>query len=275
MSNTPDNVGIFVSSGRTGTRFLAEYFDKNYDDITAVHEPKPSYAIRRYSNAYMHGTISDECMIQLLKRKRKALMAAVTTPTYIESNPYLHGFVPFLHTQWPNAKIIHLVRDPRTAIMSGLNHQDARWIKKFANRWVPHWVPDVRTLLNLPKDASPIAYYAGFWQLTNNAIHTAGQQHENYTRLNYEDLFENDCQGLRQICDILSIDFKASKKAISPKTRINKSISSRTTGWPTWTAAECAEVHEICSPLMQEYGYGLDQPWLDRVKEGADSHEKD
>ena len=43
---------IFVlSTGRTGTKFLAEYFNNNYPDITALHEPKPSYLLRLMSNA--------------------------------------------------------------------------------------------------------------------------------------------------------------------------------------------------------------------------------
>lgn len=268
MSSNPGNIGIIVSSGRTGTNFLAEYLDKNFDDVTALHEPKPSYAIRLYSNAYTHGKVSDEQMVQLVQRKRKKIMASITTPTYIESNPYLHGFIPVIDQVWPHCKIIHIVRDPRTFITSGLNHQDAHFYKKFANQWFPNWVPNVKRILNIKGTLSPIGYYAAYWRVLNESIQTNGEKTEHYHRFLYEHVFEGNCPGLSEICTVFSLNIKDSKGVVSSQTRINKSQSSRTSDWSTWTPKQCAEIHQICSPLMQQYGYGLDQPWLDRVEEG-------
>ena len=274
MTIEAKNIGIIVSNGRTGTKFLSEFFDRNFESITSLHEPKPSYALRRYSNAYLVNKVSDDQMIRLLQRKRKKLMSTIHTETYIESNPYLHGFLPFFNTVWPTPNIIHVVRDPRDAITSGLNHQDAHFIKKFANQWVPDWVPDVKRILQPDRPLSPIGIYAAFWRVVNESIQKTGEQQSHYERLTYENIFDEDCTGLKRICEIMSIDIHDSIDIVSPKLRINKSISSRTASWPNWTPAQCAEVHSICSPLMQHYGYGLEQSWLERVQEGMGEYEE-
>lgn len=268
MSNKIDNVGIIVSSGRTGTRFLAEYFDKNYEDVVAFHEPKPSYALRRYTNAYMLGKVSDEKMSTLLQRKRKKLMTSLKAHTYIESNPYLHGFIPVLDSVWADPKIIHIIRDPRTFVVSALNYKDSRVIKTLANKWIPNWLPNVRHLLNISGEMSPFGFYAGCWRVVNESILRSAQEKSSYRLFLYEDLFADDFAGLKQLCDVFSLDFSTSKGSVSPNVRINQSASSSIADWSTWAPARCAEVDKICSPLMQEYGYGLDQPWLDRVEQG-------
>jgi hypothetical protein len=43
---------FIVSTGRTGTQFLAHYFEQNFAHVTARHEPKPSYLLCMASNAY-------------------------------------------------------------------------------------------------------------------------------------------------------------------------------------------------------------------------------
>lgn len=268
MPSNPKNIGIIVSSGRTGTNFLAEYFDKNFDDVTALHEPKPSYALRRYSNAYLSGKISDEKMAAVLQRKRKKLMASIETSTYIESNPYLHGFLPVLDSVWTDPKVIHIVRDPRTYVVSGVNHQDARAFKKLANQLIPNWVPNVKRLLNMSDELTSICFFAGYWRVINESIQHAGQHRKQYKCFHYESLFEEGFSELHQISDLFSLDITASKEIVSPKTRINKSVSQKASDWSTWTPVQCAQIHQICSPLMQEYGYGMDEAWLERVEEG-------
>ena len=39
-------VALVLSAGRTGTKFLSEYLDSGYPDVTAKHEPKPSRSLR-------------------------------------------------------------------------------------------------------------------------------------------------------------------------------------------------------------------------------------
>ncbi len=37
---------LILSSGRTGTQFLAHYLDANYDSVVARHEPPPARLLR-------------------------------------------------------------------------------------------------------------------------------------------------------------------------------------------------------------------------------------
>ena len=77
---------VFVlSSGRTGTHFLAHYFNSNYDNVVALHEPKSTYLFRRYSNAYIAGKVPRERMIGVLRGARREVLDSLQTDTYIES----------------------------------------------------------------------------------------------------------------------------------------------------------------------------------------------
>ncbi len=268
MSEAKKNTGIIVSSGRTGTQFLAAYFDKNYEDVVALHEPRPSYALRMYTNAYLAGDVSDEKMAAVLKRKREKLMRTVSTPTYIESNGYLAGFLPVLDQVWPDPSVIHIVRDPRTYVVSALNHQEANRLKKIFNRYVPRWLPDVNRILGITEKLTPLGYYGAFWMLVNDAVRRNAHRVHAYQRIHHEALFGEDYAGLQSICEFLSLEYKESELPVSPDTPINKSRSTRVGHWSTWPPTTCAELHRVCSPLMQEYGYGLEETWLERVEEG-------
>jgi hypothetical protein len=268
MNEEIKKTGIIVSNGRTGTQFLATYFDKNYDDVVALHEPRPSFALRRYTHAYMAGKVSDAKMATVLKRKREKLMGSVSASTYIESNGYLHGFIPVLDQVWPDPTVIHIVRDPRSYAASALNHQEAHVMKNIFNRFVPHWLPDVRHLVNDSEVLSPLGNYAAFWMVINSAIGQNAEGRESYYRIPYESLFGGDYAGIRKICDCFSLEYKATGNPVSPDTPINENQSTRVGHWRTWPPERCAELHRLCSPLMQEYGYGLEPEWLERVHKG-------
>ena len=135
------------ASGRTGTQFLAHYFDANYDRVVARHEPPPARLLRMASHAHMSGYLSDRQLRALLAYKRRRHDAGAGADWYLESNPFLVGFADVLGDAWKNPTIIHVVRDPREHARSALNHGTGRGLKALANRLLPFWFPDVRRVL--------------------------------------------------------------------------------------------------------------------------------
>src|SRR5688572_22563783 len=139
---------IFVlSTGRTGTKFLAEYFNKNYPSITALHEPKPSYLLRLFSNAYVDGRVSADQMVSIYHRQRRHILPAIATDQYMEATGYLYGFVDVLDHITPDPIILHILRDPREFVRSAHNHGSHSGRKLLATKLVPYWYPAVQKIL--------------------------------------------------------------------------------------------------------------------------------
>ena len=88
-----EKIAVILSTGWTGTMALAHYFDASYDQVKALHEPKPSRRLRLASNRYLYGQLSKSNLAQQLIRSQRRLFRDISEPFYIESNGFLHGFL--------------------------------------------------------------------------------------------------------------------------------------------------------------------------------------
>jgi len=262
---TGSPVALVLSSGRTGTQFLARYFDANYEGVVARHEPPPSRSLRLVGHAYLAGAVSRETLAGFVRRKRRRALSAMTGTLYLEANPYLACTIDVLAEAWPEAVVIHLVRDPREHVRSAINNGFASGLKGFANRRVPFWYPDVARLLALDPSASDVARAAGQWALVNRRLRDQGRVHPAYHVLRYEDLFDEERSGLRALCEILGLDYCGDGAAVAPSERFNESRHQRCPAWREWTPSECRELHAICAELMHEWRYGREPEWQSRV----------
>jgi hypothetical protein len=210
---------IFVlSTGRTGTKFLAEYFNNNYPSITALHEPKPSYLLRLMSNAYVDGHVSVDQMVGIYHRQRRHILPTVTTDLYMEATGYLYGFVDVLDRITPDPIILHILRDPREFVRSAHNHGSHSGRKLLATTLIPYWYPPVRRVLK-GRRVSSIGVSAAKWLLINQTLLERGPRHPNYHLIKFEDIFGPGNPGLRCICDVLGVPFVESGD-ISPAEKV-------------------------------------------------------
>jgi hypothetical protein len=261
-------VAIILSSGRTGTQFLARYFDSNYREVVARHEPPPSRTLRICSNAGVAGSLSRERLLWLLRRYRGRWREGLGegVELYIESNGFLYGFIEVLREVWPDVVVIHAVRDPRDAIRSSLNHGNARGLKRLAGTLIPHWLPDPRRVLGLEEKLGPVGLYAAAWTIINRTIRDYRDACPSYHLLRFDELVDENASGLRALCHALGLPFRESG-SVSPRERINPSRLRVLPPWPEWSAEQCRLVEHICGPLMREYRYGGEEAW--RAKLGA------
>lgn len=253
---------IFIlSTGRTGTKFLAEYFN-SHPDITARHEPKPSRILRMWSMAYLEGKVSDSYMINALTAKRKRVMAQVNTPLYLESNPYLIGFAGILSKVFKNPVIIHVVRDPRDFARSSVNHGNSAGLKWLFNNYVPYWYPKVDKILKINRLKRMDYRAAAYWKIVNQHLARVGENNKNYHVIRFEDIFDEKQSGLKKIEKILDIQSSAKKKTSS----VNKSKRSIIPSWNDWSTEDCRKINEICQPAMESFGYGTEMKWKKQIR---------
>ena len=252
---------LIVSSGRTGTQFLAHYFDANYPSVVARHEPRPRYLLRIASNAHAAGALPDAAVARLLEAKRRRV-DRLAADLYVESNPFLWGAVDVFGSVFERASVVHVVRDPREQVRSSLNHGTGRGRKRLAGLVVPYWYPKLP-----PGEASSdwFARAASFWRIVNERLRDDGRACARYRLVHYEALFDSGNSGLRELCEWLALPFRGSGSPVDPALRINRAEGQVLPGWRTWSDAQCATLHRLAGPLMAEYGYGSEPEWRQRV----------
>jgi len=261
-------VAMILSAGRTGTRFLAEYFDANYPNVIARHEPRPSRSLRLASHAHMVGAVSREHLVALLRRKRRRHVDPLDAELYVECNPFLAGFADVLGDVWTDPAIIHIVRDPREHVRSSLNHGTASGWKGLGNRLIPYWYPDIAKILKFD-GLGPIGMAAGVWTVMNRRLREASHRYRRYALLHYESVFDENHSGLREICERLGLAYRDADAPVSPTQRINAARLNVVGPWQDWSPAECRELQRVCEPLMAEFGYGDEPAWRAKLEGDA------
>lgn len=258
-----DKLAFILSTGRTGTKFLATYFNANFDSVTALHEPQLSYHLRAAANAYVAGAVKQPFLHRLLYSARIRHIQRAES-FYIESNPWLWGFFDALTQLEPRPIIIHVVRDPRTYVRSTIRHGNLQGLKQIANAIVPYWYVPVNHVLN-GKPQTPVGRFAAKWRLVNGYLQERGTDYEGYFLVKFEELFDADETGVQQVCAAFGLPYPGQGATVSTDNRINRGKLKDLGQWQEWPQAWRQELHTICSPLMQEFGYGNEAEWIDSL----------
>lgn len=252
---------FILSTGRTGTKFLARYFQANFDGVWAVHEPPPA-AFRLVSNAYVAGAISLAALKRLVRVARRRMLSGKTTshPIYLESNNFIYGFFEVLAELEPPPTIVHVVRDPRTYVRSIIRHGNLQGGKLLASKLVPFWYASVRQQVGPLHTA--IGRFAGQWLIVNRFLLEQGSRYEHYHRLRFEDIFDGAESGLQALCDILGLPYPGPQARLTTGQKVNGGRQADIGPWQCWPPGWVEELHRICTPLMQEAGYGSEADGL-------------
>ena len=225
-----------------------------------MHEPKPSRNLRIASGRFLAGKNSADQMTEILSRSRKKLWGRIDSAAYVESNPFLFGFLDVLGSVFPGAKIVHVTRDPRTSVRSVLNFGSHHGLKGLLLEWIPYWTVRPEDLEAVPakkwRDMSPLERSAWFWQVVNGNLRRGSDLYgENYRQFRYEDLFRTDGSGLRELAVWLGLEERGSAFTDLLRERHNASSDSRSALWEHWSEQDQAILLEHCGELMTEFGY--------------------
>lgn len=257
-----DTLVIILSTGRTGTAALADYFDRAYPQVRALHEPKPSRCLRIASNRHFCGQLSSADMQHRLLASRRHLLASITEPIYIESNSYLHGFLDVFDRLFKNIKIVHVVRDPRTYIRSGINFGTLRGLKWLASNLIPYWNVKPRwhqeKLVRSWADLNEVEWLAWYWTSLNERL-DRGRQHygSNYIRLRFEDLFATNGTTLQSLANWIGLPDEPELTQAIARGKVNASRRTDFPEWPAWLPELQEAVIKQCGTLARTYGYDL------------------
>lgn len=305
MSYIYKNSVFICSTGRTGTQFFGKRISDSIEDCFSVHEPAavwlsrpkewrekikifgpfrmtigqflPSNSMFKLSADRAAGRIDDAKAREYVYNQRKRYVSKIKQSLYVESNAHLYGVLDLLSDIFPNGKIIYIIRDPRTWIRSALNTPeyvlyspiDFRFFKAsvraidfqddpYYSRW---------------EQMSKFEKYCWYYNKVNTFALSLMDGKDNFQIFRFEDLFQSSdrVSEFKNMLDYAT-DFKNRQYHYQLKEEmIEEKVHSRAKNgelphWREWDPSLAQTITEHCSRWFQEYGYGMEDEWLKKLK---------
>ncbi|MCK5342933.1 MAG: sulfotransferase, partial [Candidatus Heimdallarchaeota archaeon] len=190
---------------------------------------------------------------------------------YIDSNNHLYAIAVLWPELYPNLKIIHIVRDPRTYIRSHLNWSRGRFKSFIANYLTPFWQPTAYLLKDMRLSEwiklSKIERFAWIWNYKNNLIAQISKSQTPYLCIRFEDLFENPHpqEIFNHMLDFIDLP-ECDQVEKYFQTSINASKKRKIPSWKQWPDELCRSILRLCSEGMELFGYGTEPVWIMKTK---------
>jgi hypothetical protein len=240
-----NNIFFILSIGRSGTKFLSNLLNTSSNSLV-VHEPMGKIDHIAYQIAYWDELRAKKHIENFRKYEIKNRILRSEINTYGEVNSLLRRHVNVLKKAFPNATILHLVRDGRDVVRSMLSRKTM----------LPF---DLNTLTIAPKGEKIINWkfttsrfekLCWYWKAENNYLFN---HIDNLIRLediltSYQYFEEN------VLCRIkINIEKSTWKKMVNkPK---NTTKEYKIENWENWPSDLLKIFDKLCSKEMIKYGY--------------------
>ncbi|MFW5808332.1 MAG: sulfotransferase [Spirochaetota bacterium] len=247
---------FIISTGRSGTSFFASLFSE-FSGTYAVHEPDPTFLHMCITHASDLQPVEKTARYMLYNRSalcRDAKRSGANR--YIESNNRLFSLVKPLRFAFPDSRIIHIIRDGRDYVSSGMNRN-----------WYTADDTDHRlSAVSFPDDPchdtwdsmSRFQKICWRWQKKDGFIHDALRDDPKSITVKFEDIFNSiGNSGLYRIIDFIGLTREEAEPIIKRQieTRINSNKTESFPRWSEWDAHTMARFDDVCGRHMRLYGY--------------------
>ena len=178
-------------------------------------------------------------------------------PRWAEKTPLNIRHLDWIMARWPEARIVHVLRDGRDVVCSMREHPDRRWVD---GRWVKEL------------DPKPIEEYARRW-VSDTAAGMRWRGDPRYLEVRYEDLVQAPADTLERVLtflgepydpSLLDVDPAAVPKAAAPG-RPDAAGAITTTSMGRWQndllGADREAVRRIAGGRLIELGYATSTDW--------------
>lgn len=251
-------VCLFVlSTGRVGTKTLAALLSEA-EGAFVYHEPAPhlyqlSYLAYRYATTLHAQPILDEAFN--VARFVPIQYALSCGKSYVETSPQVTFLAPNILHKLPQAKFIHLTRNPQAVVRSGVRRN---WFGGHASdqtRIVPreHDVVAKEWLTY-----SLLQKNAWLWAETNQWIldFCSTLQPDQYLRVQAEEMFTQDQMTLQRLFDFLGSTLPANGRV---QQILGQKLNAQQTGaFPhqqQWSAELGTHLTNIVDTVASDLGY--------------------
>jgi hypothetical protein len=249
-----------LSTGRTGTKTIAALLGLS-KQVFAYHEPKPLvYGLSRLAYENYHEPLAIKVLQEAFITARRDLLdfSLASSKGYVETSPQVTFLARAIAAAIPGALFIHLTRDPRDVIRSGMRRQ---WYVGNPNDQY-RISPKTGT-----EEFSKWESYSAFqkniwsWRETNRWIVQFCKQlpARSFLLLRAEDIFDGNQETLTRLYTFLGL-------CVPSKTRIEDLLRNRLNAqrkgdfpepseWPdTWNQ----DLRGMAGNTAQELGYEIE-----------------
>lgn len=249
---------LFLSTHRCGTKGLADFFEYYYPLFHSVHQPAFSRRINIATTLRIHDTIGNQIFSDVcLKRKLKQIESS-TSEVYVETNGFNLLLAKLIADNYTDTKLVHIVRDPRTWVISYMNWTKSRPKSKFAYKFIPFWNIDASKLGYMSKQEwAGLEEYQKFcwwWKIKNDIIIEKYSKDSRYIRFRFEDLYlSQNTEYVKSLIDFMGLDYTNEMPDFFQKKRnISQSIYKKE---EFWNKERLDSLKTIVGPDMEFYNY--------------------
>lgn len=251
---------VFVlSTGRTGTETIAALFTLARN-VVSLHEPSPKmYELSKLAYEYSAEAVA----LRLLSASFCSLRSELLNTSlsyglgYVESSPQVTFLAPAILENYPMARFIHLVRDPRDVVRSGMRRKWYDGHPSDATRIVP--ASDSQAGQSWNK-YSPFQKNLWLWAETNRWIleFTSRLPRETVLRVRSEDMFSGNEEAMHELFQFIGSPLPQRQKISK---LLGKKLNAQTSGqFPAsqlWSAGQKEDLLRIAGNTAYELGYQL------------------
>jgi hypothetical protein len=247
------SLNFVISTGRTGTKFLAKHLNE-IEGVLALHEPKPDFLL--LANKFIRNEVTISEAKNAIDSNRRYILRNICSgeyKRYVESNNRLYSLIPIINILFNNPKIVHVIRDGRDVVTSGMNRF---WYKEKDpfERMEPGWFNNNNYIKLWPK-MSRFQKICWYWQKKDSIIQELCKQSNNVITVKFEDIFKTkNHAGYYKILDFFDLrKSKISKPEFKNKVNINYKYSFPE--WKNWDKKLISSFNKICGKHMRSLGY--------------------
>ena len=258
---------FLISTGRTGTKFFATYFNqhKPFWGYHIYHEPQPN--MEGFCFDYHKKIYTEEKAEEIFLENRDTLIKNAKQ-LYFESNGNFGFLFPLLRNLYKDSYFILIIRDPITYTRSVANRvlkTDSGNIQKYSID--KYWLLKSNML---PKDKyygkwSEFDMYektAWTWRFRNSTYLNYVENDEKSMVVRFEDVFlDPNKPGIDQMNDFLKNTVKTRLKIKKADPLFNKKVNTNARQIDTAFGSEYIKnskyYKELVSDLTEKFGYTL------------------
>jgi hypothetical protein len=265
MPRGASDVNCVVGHPRSGTTLVARLLNAAGTE-NCRHEYLCDLSSMAVSmpTTYYAGSASASDVLLLLRHYDDS-----STPwVRIDSNWKLTWILPVLLERYPDARILHLTRDPRTNIPSCHNldfYGNLHMTPRFSQRqfWLS-CMPDIHH----PdwEDLPPFERNCAFWAETHRLALDALARHPHTHRLRLEDIVDRRARS--QVLDFFGVDHPAGWKEaltvarptnlkVRTKLRLRMYKDDRLPKYERWPSARRGTLRAFCGETADRLGYSI------------------
>ncbi len=260
---------FIISTGRTGTAFLAKFFRDNFRGVDARHEPRPDMFDLGISYLLKKTSFSDA--VTQFRHHRRYICYEVhkgKNDHYIECNNNLSYLIPVIQELYGDRRFVYIIRDGRDFVRSVYS----RTAVKNGQHVLVMTDDDPRRRLAATDfegdayrdkwgDMSRVERISWYWVKVNQIILDSLKNETNALTIKFEDIFDKakGYEGMWKIIEYLRLmdRLRVSQEDLEMRMeeRMNRNREYALGAWIDWSDEHKEQFAEIAGELMERFGY--------------------